>query len=65
VTNVTVREELDRLSSMGVNLLSRNTVVASPANFNEMRFEDKMGSESLTIHPRWKGISLVGPERAC
>jgi type VI secretion system secreted protein VgrG len=29
---------------------SRSTLGGSPANFNEIRFEDKMGSELLTIH---------------
>jgi type VI secretion system secreted protein VgrG len=29
---------------------SRSTLGGSPANFNEIRFEDKMGSEMLTIH---------------
>jgi type VI secretion system secreted protein VgrG len=29
---------------------SRSSMGGSPANFNEIRFEDKMGSEMLTIH---------------
>ena len=29
---------------------SRSSKGGSPANFNEIRFEDKMGSEMLTIH---------------
>jgi type VI secretion system secreted protein VgrG len=31
-------------------LKSRSSKGGSPANFNEIRFEDKMGSEMLTIH---------------